>query len=524
LTPDRAALETSVVRGFEIPADIGLPRSKLDAASVVLALAFGLAAAAGALWSMRPPGPGLDPDSMSYLAAADSLARAGELRVPFAEWSSRDSTARLRDFAPGLSVAIAALETTRVSSERSATWVEAASAFATVAGSTLLVSAATTPTVGAAAAVVVLVTPALIEDHTIVLSEPLFLALLVGVLALASVERPRASALGVVAGAAVMVRYAGLSLVLAAAARGVLAAAPRRRRLLAAALAGAPGLLAFVLWNRWAGKVRDYGWKGNFGATLLEGWGTLQEWLVPGASPSRARVGLAIAVLGALVFLVARGGRRARVALPAAFRLLAGAGIVAASYVALVTFSRLFADAAIPFDNRIVSPLFLVATLAVATAIGVQWGTMRLRLRTAVVVAAGLWCVASARVTLRELRDLRLDGWGYASAKWIGSDLRKWLLTNGAHYELFSDNSPSLYSLTHRSSRSLPESIDPQTMRRLAEILRDRPSAVIAFQEPDAAPGARGEDFARRLMLQPVFRAADGTVFVLPSAPPSATP
>ncbi len=495
----------------------------LDPVALGLALLLGLAAAGGALWSMRPPGPGLDPDSMSYLAAADSLQRAGELRVPFAEWSSRDSTARLRDFAPGFSVAIAALETARVSSERGATWVEAASAFATVGGSTLLVSAATTPAVGAAAAVAVLVTPALVEDHTIVLSEPLFLALLVTVLALAAAERPRASALGLVAAAAAMVRYAGLSLVLAAAARAALAASTRRRRLFAAALAGAPGLVAFVLWNRWAGGVRAYGWKGDFGATLLEGWHTLQAWLVPGAPPSATRAGLAIALLGALVALVARGARMARRASPFALRLLAGTGLVAASYTALVTFSRLFADAAIPFDDRIVSPLFLLATVAVATAIGVQWGTMRLGLRTAVVVAAGFWCLASARVTLRELRGLRVDGWGYASAEWIGSDLRKWLLTNGAGYELYSDNPPSLYSLTHRSSRSLPETTDAETIRRLAEILRARPSAVIAFQEPDAAPGARGEDFAERLMLQPLLRTADGTVFVLPPAPSGAS-
>jgi hypothetical protein len=489
----------------------------------LLALALGITAAAGALWSMRAPGPGLDPDSMTYLAAADSLERVGELRVPFAEWSSRDSTARLRDFAPGFSVAIATLETARIASERGATWLEAACGFATVAGSTLLVAAATTPTIGAAAAVAVLVTPALVEDHTVVLSEPLFLTLLVAVLALAAAERPRASALGVVAAAAVMVRYAGLSLVLAAAARAALAAATRRRRFLAAALAGAPGFCAFVLWSRWAGGVRKYGWKGDFGTTILQGWSTLQGWLVPGAPPSRPSAGLAIAALGVLALLVARGARRAREASPAAFRLLAATGIVAASYVTLVTFSRLFADGAIPFDNRIVSPLFLVATLAVATAIGAQWGALRLGLRIPIVVAAGLWCLASANVTLRELSDLRVDGWGYASAEWIGSDLGKWLLTSGARYELFSDNPPSLYSLTHRSSRSLPETTDAETVRRLAEILRVRPSAVIAFQEPDAPLGARGEDFAHRLMLQPLLRTAEGTVFVLPAVEPVAS-
>jgi len=498
-------------------------RTPSRAIPFAVALLFGLAAAGGALWSMRPPGPGLDPDSMSYLAAADSLEHAGSLRVPFAEWSSRDSTARLRDFAPGFSITIAALEAARVSSVRGATWVEAASAFATVAGLTLLVSTATTPSVGAAAAVAVLVTPALVEDHTIVLSEPLFLALLVAVLALAATQRPRASALGVVAAAAVMVRYAGLSLVLAAATRSALAASTRRRRLLAAVLAGAPGVLGFVLWSRWAGGVREYGWKGDFGVTLLEGWGTLQEWLVPGVSPSPVRAALAITLLGALVALVARGAHVARGASPAAFRLLAATGLVAASYVALVTFSRLFADAAIPFDSRIVSPLLLLATLGVATAVGVQWGTWRSSPRIAVAVAACLWCVASAGVTLGELRDLGVDGWGYASTDWIRSDLRQWLLTNGARYELFSDNPPSLYAMTHRVSRSLPDTTDAETIRRLTEILRARPSAVVAFKEPDAASGARGEDFARRLTLQQVFRAADGAVFVLPSSSPAAS-
>ena len=143
--------------------------------------------------------------------------------------------------------------------------------------------------------------------------------------------------------------------------------------------------------------------------------------------------------------------------------------------------------------------------------------------RIAVAVAACLWCVASAGVTLGELRDLGVDGWGYASTDWIRSDLRQWLLTNGARYELFSDNPPSLYSMTHRVSRSLPDATDAETIRRLTEILRARPSAVVAFKEPDAASGARGEDFARRLTLQQVFRAADGAVFVLPSSSPGAS-
>ena len=482
-----------------------------------LALLLGLGAVCGVLWSMRAPGPGLDPDSMSYLAAAESLADAGELRVPFNKWSSRESTARLCDFPPGFPIAIAALEKAGVPSERGATWVEAASAFATVAGSTLLVSAATVPSAGAVAAVAVLVTPALVEDHYVVMSEPLFLALLVAILGLAATERPRAYALGVIAGAAAMVRYAGLALLLAAAARSALAPGTQRQRVVAAVLASAPGVLALLLWDRWAGGVREFGWKGDFGATLLEGWDTLQRWLVPMAPPSLARVTLAIAVLGGLAALVTRGANVARATSPEGFRLLVASGLIAASYVTLVTFSRLFADAAIPFDNRIASPLFLLAALAVVTALAAQWRTLLPSVRMTIVAAGVLWCIGSAFVTFRELQDLGVNGWGYASADWIGSDLRKWLLTNGSHYELFSDNPPALYSLTHRSSRSLPESTDAETVRGLAAILGARPSAVIAFQEPDAAPGIRGEDFAQLLMLREVFRTPDGTVFVLPT-------
>ena len=117
-------------------------------------------------------------------------------------------------------------------------------------------------------------------------------------------------------------------------------------------------------------------------------------------------------------------------------------------------------------------------------------------------------------VTLREVQDLSDDGWGYASADWLGSDLKRWLTTDGVHYELFSDNPPSLYSITRRPSRSLPDTIDANTLHRLDHVLAARPSAVIAFQEPDAPAGARGQDFARRLRLREVLRTAEGVVFL----------
>jgi hypothetical protein len=193
--------------------------------------------------------------------------------------------------------------------------------------------------------------------------------------------------------------------------------------------------------------------------------------------------------------------------------LLAVTGVVGLCYVALVTFSRLFADEAIPFDGRIASPFLLLATIAVVTAVSAQWQTLPPGARAALVTVGILWCVASAATSFAELQDLADDGWGFASAAWIGSDLKAWLLADGSRYELFSDNPPALYSMVHRPSRSMPESTDPMILRRFEGVLEARPSLVIAFREPDAPAGARGEDFARRLRLHEVLRTPDGVVF-----------
>ena len=42
-----------------------------------------------------PVGPGLDPDAMSYMGAAESVAERGIYQIPAAKWTSADSTAPL---------------------------------------------------------------------------------------------------------------------------------------------------------------------------------------------------------------------------------------------------------------------------------------------------------------------------------------------------------------------------------------------------------------------------------------------
>jgi hypothetical protein len=479
-----------------------------------LALVLGLLAGSAVLWATRPPGPGLEPDSMSYLSAADSFVENGSPRVPFNDWSSPTGTERLQHFPPGFPLAIAALRSIGVPSERSAAWVEAAAAFVTIAGIVLVVAADVGTVAGAVAAVAVAITPAFVENHYVVLSEPLFLALLVAFLA-AAARRASPWALGIVSAAALLVRYAGLALPLAA----VVWCGVERpsRRVLSALSAGAPGVVAFIVWKRWAGHIRRYGWQTGFGATLREGARTVQAWLVPAVTPSPLRRGLAIAAAAGLAVIVVRGACVAGKEQTSALRLLAAAGLTAASYGLFVVASRLFADGGIPFDNRILSPLFLLATVAIVTALAVQWRSLSAAIRGAVVTAAVAWSIGSARIVAADVAEICDDGWGFASADWQGSELARWLHGPGTSYELYSDNAPALDSLVHRPSRMVPDSTDDETLHDFARVLAVRPSAIVAFAEPDAPPGARGDDFARRLGFREILRSDYGNVFVDPA-------
>src|SRR5258708_33191848 len=101
---------------------------------------------AGAFWGVieltEPPGPGLDPDALSYLGAGVSLAHGDGLRVPSAGWASADTTAPLVHFPLGFSVGIAAGIAAGLAPMNAARLVEAAAACGTIVALVLTAAAA----------------------------------------------------------------------------------------------------------------------------------------------------------------------------------------------------------------------------------------------------------------------------------------------------------------------------------------------------------------------------------------------
>jgi len=224
---------------------------------LVAAILGGVAALVVAIGT-GPPGPGLDPDAQSYVGAAASLVRLGSYRVPTSGWAAMDTTEPLTHFPPGLSTAIAAPMLLGVPALQAGRLILVVAAFVTWAGLVaFLARVAGLPTavgVGAAA----LCTPALVNVHLSILSEPPFLSALVGVLAgMWAMSRSRRSSAtlwtGLACGVSVMLRYAGFSLTLAAAGWALMgpgrreeAVWPRVRR---AALVAAPSILMVAMWE-----------------------------------------------------------------------------------------------------------------------------------------------------------------------------------------------------------------------------------------------------------------------------------
>ena len=478
-------------------------------ARIALAAFLGAVAAALSLLITTPPGPGLDPDAMEYLGAAESLVHRGAFRVPAAAWDDPDSTSPLQHFPPGYSMVVAPGVAAGLSSVQCARLEQALAAGATLGLSFWLVSSVAGTAGGLLAALVLLVTPAMASDHVRILSEPLFLVLLLATVLLMVRLPKRPLGCGLLAAAAGLVRYAGFSLSGAGALIAAWRSGPRwRDRARAASLVALPGILVQGAWSLrthlLGGSTRQIARYGDVAKTLREGWQTLLVWLAPGV-PTAARVAVAVAVaLVAAVFLV----RAARQALA----LLGVLAVAAASFAALVVLSRVFADPDIPFDERMLSPLMVLASLAVSAALVLSMRGMARAMRVAAVVAVAAWVTASGAATLRFVHEAREGGWGYAMPGWQASRVVRWLRSEGGSHVLFTNNAAGIWFFTHRPSRALPESYDNSEVADFGGVLRSSRGVIAAFKD-GYGNGVSADSIARLLHLRPLVHTAAGTVF-----------
>jgi len=252
------------------------------------ALVLGAVAFVGVLGITTGAGPGLDPDSMSYLHAATTFAHGDGLRDVQRDWASADSTMPLAHWPPGYPATIAGAERAGFGAVQGARFVDALAAFVSIAVVVWLVGGVVGAGAGVVAGLLVMVTPAIVQVHESVLSEPLFIALLVATLA-AMVRAPDEPIVaGVLAGVASLVRYAGISVVGGVVLWQLARAGTVRQRFTRALVAGLPAVVLQGAWvlrtmhSAGTSSIRQISLYGEITSTLREGWRTTSAWLVPG--------------------------------------------------------------------------------------------------------------------------------------------------------------------------------------------------------------------------------------------------
>jgi hypothetical protein len=489
-------------------------------------LALGLLAGVYAFWLTAAPGPGLEPDSMSYVGAAESLVRHGTLRVPWTHWSAPDSTSPLSDFPPGFSMAIAVPLAAGVPRVQAARWVMVLG-LAVAAG---VLAALAADVAGPVAAVLgtalMLATPAVLGVNTIVLSEPLFLAVLALTLQQMVTAPERAWRYGLLAGLGGLVRYAGVAVIGAAALWAGAFAPPDdwRTRLRRAAAAGLPGIALQALWvmrtDLEGGDTphTSFDLYGGLWRTMRGGVGTVCGWLVP-AVPAGAARGVIALTIFVLMVAVCRSAVRSREASEGGQarprRLIAAAALITVCYVGVLVYSRLMVGAGIEFDQRILAPVFTLAAVAVAAAIGVCWWSWSTVVRGATAALVMGWLTLALRADAAAVRAFRDEGFGYEAPDWQDSDFAVWLRSpeGGQRYQFFTNDPAAAYFLTDRPARLLPAGLDPQVVRAFAAVVRARHGAVLGFESyfDEVAPP---ESLALRLGLREAIRFDYGAAWI----------
>jgi thiamine transporter ThiT len=450
--------------------------SRLAASIAMGALAF-----VGTLAVTSGAGPGLDPDSMSYIQAATTFVHGGGLRDVDRDWTSVDSTMPLSHWPPGFPLALAGEERLGFDAAQGARALNAASAFVTIAGITWLVGGAAGIVAGLIAGLLVMTTPAVVQVHENVLSEPPFIALLVLALVTMVHARERPLVSGTLAALASIVRYAGLSVVGGVVLWQFARTGTLRQRLVRSATAALPAIVIQGAWvmrtvhKAGPSSIRDLSWYGELGPTMREGWHTISAWLVPGMSQ---RWGSFAAVC--LVILLLATIWRARPVRAEQAPALA-AGLLAACYVALLLISRLVADLTIPLDYRLMAPLFLLLEVAIVLIVASAWRTWPIPARVLAVVLGLLWWDSALSVSRESARYAVQTGNDLADVCWRRSPLLAWVRANGRGHALFTNVPEALFFQAKRLSHELPEERDAQTAAALLDTLVRRNALIVEF-------------------------------------------
>ncbi|MGD8603355.1 MAG: glycosyltransferase family 39 protein [Anaerolineales bacterium] len=310
--------------------------------------------------------------------------------------------------------------------------------------------------------------PAMLAVFSWLLSEGMFLLLILAALAaISQYQRSQTTvwliAAGILTGLSYLTRYVGITLAAAIALAIFMTASSQRWRSTAIYLASS-ALLPLIWMVRnvlvaGATTNRSLGWHPITLEKLHSGVLVMANWLLPGQIPGIIRVGglwvlAGILLLGSLIVW-----RRSRKAGLVEVSLL----VFLVVYPVFLVASISILDAATPLDDRILSPLYPLAVIVGLVLLVRAWKTYDWPAwsRTVIVIGVALFCSLVLVRGFRQIKDMHLDGQGFANAHWQESALIAWLNDQPDGTTLYSNELDAIYLLTGHLVYQIPIKWDP---------------------------------------------------------------
>ena len=425
-------------------------------------------------------GAGIGGDGVAYVAGARNILQGLGYSWLGPEGDVRPTTI----FGPLFPALLSGIGLAGVDSLEGARWLNAALFGVNVALCAAILCRATREAwVPALGAVLVTFSPIVLSTHTLVVSEPTFLALLLGSMIALDLylERRKRSWLALsaaLAGLSYLARFVGLTVIAAGAAIVLLGREGNRRRTLKDLVTYLGVAMLFVVpWfvrNQMAGgsaTARSLSYLPPDTTLLTVVAELVMYWFLPERIPLVWR---GVTILVAVAFFTAalwrgarlpRGGREADKALEARGStwtqilgiqiLLYGAGVLAA---------RLVLVPRISIDERILLPLLLLVILLMLVVAWRAWSALGGRSWMSRFAVALVFLLAVSYVGRGGVRGLLLqqDGQGFASRTWQQSPLMNALSILPPETPIYTNEVEALYLLGGRSAYRLPTGCLPE--------------------------------------------------------------
>lgn len=477
----------------------------------LLILALALWACLVVLWTCQA-GIGLGSDSAVYIAAARNLLEGNGL-----SWLSGGGEVRpMTLHAPLLSIVLAGVEAVGINGIEWARWLNAICLGLTVVLVGVLARRCTASQwLGVIAALITAVTGELLQVHAWLMSEPLFIPLMLGgVVALHTyvIRGGREwQVLGALAfGLAALTRYAGLALPVAGTA--FLWIDPRttwRRRMVETAWMLSLGLMPLMAWMMRNAILTGQTGGRSFGPNLAlwplvrdETVSIVLKWFVPlrlvefvMARPVLVLMVVCIAVMAAAMLagkLLRRSTRLTVVSDPGWSGLLL-MFLCSVALLGVVFSAALLSSPGADVIDRVLSPVYPLLVVVLVEGLAWLWGKRRVALRVGIALLVLLLLLDK---TMYEYWTIRgsIRGLGYTSPAWRTSATIREVIAMDPD-AIYTNDTAAVYLLAGRPAYLIPSTLygnDPVALaaaeQAMLTVLKNRRDAVVVFGT-EALPG-----------------------------------